>query len=184
MTSTPIKTILCSRHRAKRTRKSAAAEEGAKGGAKAGDDHAPEVQATNPPLRSRKKAKEVAETVDSEKEAAPKAKRSPRKPAPPAAPAYDLSLRRPRLPSDPKTPTIICWNVAGLRGLLKKEADAISQLVASEDAQILCLQEVKLQTSHIDEELHDLLKLDKSWHAHWNCSTEKKGYSGTAILSR
>ena len=22
------------------------------------------------------------------------------------------------------------------------------------------------------------------WHAYWNCSTEKKGYSGTALLSR
>lgn len=65
-----------------------------------------------------------------------------------------------------------------------QDSNAIPRLVQSESAQILCLQEVKLQTSHIDEELHKLVGLDSSWHAFWNCSTEKKGYSGTAVLTQ
>lgn len=49
---------------------------------------------------------------------------------------------------------------------------------------MLCLQEIKLQDTHCDEELHELLGLGSDWSYAWNCSQEKKGYAGTAILSR
>ncbi|KFM27553.1 Apurinic endonuclease-redox protein [Auxenochlorella protothecoides] len=93
-------------------------------------------------------------------------------------------MRAPALPSTAAAATILCWNVAGLRGLLKKDPTAIASLIAREQPHVLCLQEIKLQTSHCDEELHNLLALDPEWQITWNCSTAKKGYSGTAILTR
>ncbi|KAL6779980.1 hypothetical protein ACKKBG_A14550 [Auxenochlorella protothecoides x Auxenochlorella symbiontica] len=110
--------------------------------------------------------------------------RKPRSPSPPPPPLYDVSMRAPALPSTAAAATILCWNVAGLRGLLKKDPTAIASLIAREQPHVLCLQEIKLQTSHCDEELHDLLALGPEWQITWNCSTAKKGYSGTAILTR
>lgn len=37
------------------------------------------------------------------------------------------------------------WNVAGLRGLLKREPTAIKRLIEAEQPDVLCLQEHKLQ---------------------------------------
>lgn len=65
-----------------------------------------------------------------------------------------------------------------------QDPTAIASLIAREQPHVLCLQEIKLQTSHCDEELHDLLALGPEWQITWNCSTAKKGYSGTAILTR
>ncbi|MEM1223307.1 MAG: exodeoxyribonuclease III [Verrucomicrobiota bacterium] len=70
---------------------------------------------------------------------------------------------------------IISWNVNGLRAVLKKGFEAF---LANEKPDILCLQETKISS--------DLTK-DFSFpgydYLYWNCA-EKKGYSGTAILSR
>jgi hypothetical protein len=59
---------------------------------------------------------------------------------------------------------------------------ALSDLVSAEAADVLCLQEIKLQEEHCAKVL-DGAGMD-GWHLAWNCSTTKKGYSGTAILSR
>lgn len=77
---------------------------------------------------------------------------------------------------------VLSWNVAGLRALLKKDPQAISRLVEEEQPDVLCLQEHKLQTDHCGA-VTEQLGL-KGWHAAWNCSTDKKGYSGVAVLSR
>lgn len=70
---------------------------------------------------------------------------------------------------------IISWNVNGLRAVLKKGFEAF---LKDEKPDILCLQETKISS--------DLTK-DFSFpdydYLYWNCA-EKKGYSGTAILSR
>lgn len=56
-------------------------------------------------------------------EAAPAKAKKPRKvrePSPPPGPLYDTSMRAPKLPASEPATTVLCWNVAGLRGLLKK----------------------------------------------------------------
>ncbi len=59
---------------------------------------------------------------------------------------------------------------------------AMKQLVEAEDACIVCLQETKLQDKAV-EQMEALMGLT-GWHHAWNCSTAKKGYSGTAIISK
>ncbi len=71
---------------------------------------------------------------------------------------------------------IISWNVNGLRAVAKKDFfKDFEQL----DADILCLQETKAQDDQVAEVLKDL----NGYHVYSN-SAEKKGYSGTAILSK
>ena len=82
-----------------------------------------------------------------------------------------------------KTIKIIHWNVNGLRPLLNKEE--LDQLVKNENPDIVCFNEIK-----IDQDTIKSLNLDKKFNdkykfnCYWNCSTEKKGYAGTAILSK
>lgn len=68
----------------------------------------------------------------------------------------------------------ISWNVNGIRAMLKK-FDFLDW-VKKEDADIICLQETKIQPDQIDFTL-DGYKL------FWNYA-EKKGYSGTAIFTK
>lgn len=78
---------------------------------------------------------------------------------------------------------IIHWNVNGLRPLLNKEE--LDQLVKNENPDIVCFNEIK-----IDQDTIKSLDLNKKFNdkykfnCYWNCSTEKKGYAGTAILSK
>lgn len=69
---------------------------------------------------------------------------------------------------------IISWNVNGIRSALKK---GFMDFIKSEDADIICLQEVRAE-----EEQVDLSELS-SYNIYWN-SAQKKGYSGTAVFSR
>lgn len=65
------------------------------------------------------------------------------------------------------------WNVNGLRACMGKGfLDSVEAL----DADVLCLQETKLQPDQIQLEL-------PGYRLFWN-SAEKKGYSGTAIFTR
>ena len=59
---------------------------------------------------------------------------------------------------------------------------AIKQLVEAENADVVCLQETKMQDKAI-EQMEALMGLTGWYHA-WNCSTAKKGYSGTALISK
>lgn len=71
---------------------------------------------------------------------------------------------------------IISWNVNGIRAIVKKDFFAdINKM----DPDILCLQETKAQ----DEEVEKALSEMSDYHRYYN-SAEKKGYSGTAILSK
>lgn len=68
---------------------------------------------------------------------------------------------------------LISWNVNGLRAVVKK---GCLEDMASWEADVICLQETKLQAGQIDLEL-------PGYHQYWNYA-EKKGYSGTAIFTR
>lgn len=74
----------------------------------------------------------------------------------------------------------ISWNVAGLRGLLKKEPNIINDLIDTHNPDIFCIQEHKLQSSHLKD--FENLLVDKNYTSYWTCSEEKKGYSGVAIF--
>jgi exodeoxyribonuclease III len=75
---------------------------------------------------------------------------------------------------------IVSWNVCGLRALLNKTPDVLAQLVRDHDVDVLCLQETKLQESHVDE--LGLLNVIPGYDAYYSCSTARKGYSGTAAF--
>ena len=67
----------------------------------------------------------------------------------------------------------ISWNVNGLRACVQKGfLDFFKEI----DADFFCLQETKLQEGQIELDL-------PGYRAYW-CYAEKKGYSGTAILTK
>ena len=68
---------------------------------------------------------------------------------------------------------LISWNVNGLRACMGK---GFLDFFQTEDADIFCLQETKLQEGQISLEL-------PGYHQYWNYA-EKKGYSGTAIFTK
>ncbi len=71
---------------------------------------------------------------------------------------------------------IISWNVNGIRAIIKKEFfESVNVL----NPDILCVQETKAQDVEVEKALLPL----KGHHLYCN-SAEKKGYSGTAILSK
>jgi len=67
----------------------------------------------------------------------------------------------------------ISWNVNGLRACVQK---GFLDFFKSSDADFFCLQETKLQFGQIELDL-------PAYHQYWNYA-EKKGYSGTAILTK
>lgn len=84
------------------------------------------------------------------------------------------------LPSDGSYVKILSWNVAGLRGTLKKQPTILSDLVRAHNPDVICLQETKLQESHV-KDFSNLLRTE-GYTAHWTCSVDKKGYSGNAVF--
>lgn len=71
---------------------------------------------------------------------------------------------------------IISWNVNGIRAVAKKNFfNDLEQM----SPDILCLQETKAQ----DDQVAETLTTVSDYHIYSN-SADKKGYSGTAILSR
>lgn len=71
---------------------------------------------------------------------------------------------------------IISFNVNGIRAIMKKDfQDSLAQL----NADIVCLQETKAQDDQVVEALNPV----EGYHVYSN-SAVKKGYSGTAILTK
>lgn len=68
---------------------------------------------------------------------------------------------------------LISWNVNGLRACVGK---GFMEYFEAADADVFCLQEIKLQAGQIDLPL-------PGYHQYWNYAV-KKGYSGTAIFTR
>lgn len=71
---------------------------------------------------------------------------------------------------------LVSWNVNGIRAVMKK--DFLKKL-DDMNTDVLCLQETKAQ----DDQVFEALKELDGYHIYSN-SAEKKGYSGTAILTR
>lgn len=71
---------------------------------------------------------------------------------------------------------LVSWNVNGIRAAMKKNFAASLKTM---NADMLCLQETKAQDDQVIEALTDI----NGYHIYTN-SAEKKGYSGTAILSK
>ncbi len=68
---------------------------------------------------------------------------------------------------------LISWNVNGLRAVMGK---GFMEFFESQDADIFCLQETKLQEGQIDLQT-------PGYYQYWNYA-EKKGYSGTAVFTK
>jgi exodeoxyribonuclease-3 len=67
---------------------------------------------------------------------------------------------------------LITWNVNGLRAALKK---GFLDFCASENADVYCVQETKMQRGQAEVDL-------PGYGEYWN-SAERKGYSGTAVFT-
>ena len=68
---------------------------------------------------------------------------------------------------------IVSWNVNGLRAVLNKGfLDFFNEV----NADIFCIQETKMQKEQSDFDF-------PRYYEYWNCA-EKKGYSGTLILTK
>ncbi len=72
---------------------------------------------------------------------------------------------------------IISYNVNGIRAAIKKDFFAWLQAT---DADVICLQEIKATP----EQILDIVVLEQLGYKHYWYPAEKKGYSGTAILSK
>ena len=71
------------------------------------------------------------------------------------------------------------WNVNGIRAVIKKDFDSI---MTSLNTDVLGLQETKAQDDQVREALFGLPSLDG--YEVYSSSAIKKGYSGTAIITR
>lgn len=72
--------------------------------------------------------------------------------------------------------TIVSYNVNGIRSAMSKN---LLDWVASDPADIICLQETKAQPEQVD-----FLPIEALGYRHFWYSAEKKGYSGVATLSK
>ncbi len=72
---------------------------------------------------------------------------------------------------------IVTWNVNGIRAITKKD---FIQNITQINPDILCLQETKAQILEVEKAINPLLNTYK-FYAN---EAEKKGYSGTAVLSK
>jgi exodeoxyribonuclease III len=68
------------------------------------------------------------------------------------------------------------WNVNGIRACSK---NGLAKWLKAEDAEIVCLQEIKARPEQLDEKLTN----PAGYNAYWN-PAEKPGYSGVAIFAK
>lgn len=75
--------------------------------------------------------------------------------------------------------SVVSWNVNGIRAWIKKSS--VLQFCTKDEFDVLCFNETKLQ----DKDVNDIKKQFPQYpYQFWSCSQAKKGYSGTAILSK
>lgn len=79
---------------------------------------------------------------------------------------------------------VLSWNVNGLRAAIKKNPTLLRELCEKANGfDVLCLQETKLQQSHVEEVSSALLVGENAHHEIcFSCSTARKGYSGVATM--
>ena len=72
---------------------------------------------------------------------------------------------------------LVSWNVNGIRAIIKKEfQDSVNAMMPD----VICLQETKAA----EDESKATLDVFKTHHVYVNSSKARKGYSGTAIISK
>ena len=71
---------------------------------------------------------------------------------------------------------IISYNINGIRAAVNK---GFHEWMRDINADILCVQEIKIQSGQIDKDIYDESGYNTYWYA-----AEKKGYSGTAIFTK
>lgn len=71
---------------------------------------------------------------------------------------------------------IISYNVNGIRAAVNK---GFYEWIKEINTDILCVQEIKIQSEEVDKETYD----DYGYNTYWH-SAERKGYSGTALLTK
>ncbi len=74
---------------------------------------------------------------------------------------------------------IVSWNVNGIRAVMKKN---FLEFFNSNKADILCLQEIKVHDGDVPDEIASIGAF-QGYKTYWN-GAERKGYSGTAIISK
>jgi exodeoxyribonuclease-3 len=72
---------------------------------------------------------------------------------------------------------LVCWNVNGIRSIVKKD---FLKDIKSLAPDMLCLQETKASV----EDVRSVLELMPGYKGYINASKARQGYSGTAILSK
>jgi exodeoxyribonuclease-3 len=72
---------------------------------------------------------------------------------------------------------MLCWNVDGLRSVLKK---GFIQWLLKESPDMLCLQETRLGSEELPEELRHI----EGYHGFYSNHLTKKGYSGVALFTK
>jgi len=70
---------------------------------------------------------------------------------------------------------LVSWNVNGIRAVLGK---GLLDIIGDMDTDILCFQETKAQPDQVEH-----VEWPEGYQVFWN-SAEKKGYSGTGVLTR
>ena len=76
-----------------------------------------------------------------------------------------------------ETITLLSWNINGARAVYKK---GFTDWLAQANPDILCLQETRTE----EKELPDDMAHPAGYRGLWNPSTRKRGYSGTALLTK
>jgi exodeoxyribonuclease-3 len=71
---------------------------------------------------------------------------------------------------------LISWNVNGIRAVAKK---GFAERIVDFDADIVCLQETKIQLDQLTMDLTEI----PGYRSYFHCA-DRKGYSGTAVYSR
>ncbi|MDT8401288.1 MAG: exodeoxyribonuclease III [Bacteroidales bacterium] len=71
---------------------------------------------------------------------------------------------------------IVSWNINGIRAIIKKD---FSCIIDKLNADIICLQETKAQDDQVAEALKGI-----DGYEIFSSSAERKGYSGTAVMTR
>jgi len=72
---------------------------------------------------------------------------------------------------------LISWNVNGLRAAVKKD---FRQSLGRMDADIVAVQETKLQQAQLTDEMTDI----DGYTSYWSHASVKKGYSGVGTYTR
>jgi exodeoxyribonuclease III len=72
---------------------------------------------------------------------------------------------------------MLCWNVDGLRSVLKK---GFVEWLLKESPDVLCLQETRLSDDEVPEELRHI----DGYHSFFSRHETKKGYSGVALFTK